>query len=271
MRTLPLAPLLTAALLVLLAWPTHARAQEAGRYDLDWATDGGAMLMAGGFFGFSQLIAGTGELSLQAPKDTDKLLAIDRWLAERDEPVWEYAAPVSDVTMGVLGAFSLGNTLWLGGDERWEEAFLLVEASTINMALGNLAKIAIRRPRPLLYRDVRLTGELGEKTDDSMSFYSLHTGSLACWTGALTYMSFQRDPNGWEGWTTLGVGGALTFGIGALRIMAQKHFPTDVIAGGLIGAGVGILVPHLHRRSGGGSQGIAPASDMKGLTFQGTF
>ena len=32
------------------------------------------------------------------------------------------------------------------------------------------------------------------------------------------------------------------------RVRAGQHFPTDVIMGALVGAGIGVLVPHLHRR-----------------------
>ena len=34
---------------------------------------------------------------------------------------------------------------------------------------------------------------------------------------------------------------------GVLRVRAHKHFPSDVLVGGLAGAAVGILVPELHR------------------------
>jgi undecaprenyl-diphosphatase len=30
-------------------------------------------------------------------------------------------------------------------------------------------------------------------------------------------------------------------------VRAGKHFPTDVLAGAVAGAGIGIIVPHLHR------------------------
>ena len=33
---------------------------------------------------------------------------------------------------------------------------------------------------------------------------------------------------------------------GYLRIQAGKHFPSDVIAGYIVGASVGFLIPHLH-------------------------
>jgi undecaprenyl-diphosphatase len=31
------------------------------------------------------------------------------------------------------------------------------------------------------------------------------------------------------------------------RVRSGKHFPTDVIAGTIAGAGIGAVVPHLHR------------------------
>ena len=32
------------------------------------------------------------------------------------------------------------------------------------------------------------------------------------------------------------------------RVRSGEHFPTDVIMGSVAGAGVGVLVPHFHRR-----------------------
>jgi membrane-associated phospholipid phosphatase len=35
---------------------------------------------------------------------------------------------------------------------------------------------------------------------------------------------------------------------GLLRVLAGKHFPTDVIVGAVAGSAVGLTVPFLHRR-----------------------
>ncbi|MEO1337682.1 MAG: phosphatase PAP2 family protein, partial [Myxococcota bacterium] len=37
--------------------------------------------------------------------------------------------------------------------------------------------------------------------------------------------------------------------VSTMRVVEGKHFPTDVIAGSIIGMGVGVLVPHFHRAS----------------------
>ncbi|MEM9023429.1 MAG: phosphatase PAP2 family protein, partial [Bacteroidota bacterium] len=35
---------------------------------------------------------------------------------------------------------------------------------------------------------------------------------------------------------------------GLMRVLAGKHFPTDVITGYAVGGAIGFLVPHLHRK-----------------------
>ena len=44
----------------------------------------------------------------------------------------------------------------------------------------------------------------------------------------------------------LGASEALAVGVGLLKIKAGYHYPTDVMAGALVGSGMGLLVPALH-------------------------
>jgi membrane-associated phospholipid phosphatase len=62
-----------------------------------------------------------------------------------------------------------------------------------------------------------------------------------------TYLAFARSPRTARPWITLALATALSTFVSVERVRAGKHFPTDVIAGSLAGAGVGIVVPHLHR------------------------
>jgi undecaprenyl-diphosphatase len=48
-------------------------------------------------------------------------------------------------------------------------------------------------------------------------------------------------------WATLAGAVTLTSFVAVERVRSGAHFPTDVIAGAFAGAGIGMLVVHLHR------------------------
>ena len=58
----------------------------------------------------------------------------------------------------------------------------------------------------------------------------------------------MRSPHTARPWVTLAVGTLLTAFVSYERVRSGEHFPTDVIMGSLAGAGIGVLVPHFHRR-----------------------
>lgn len=62
-----------------------------------------------------------------------------------------------------------------------------------------------------------------------------------------TYLAFTRSPHTARPWITLALATATTAFVSVERVRAGKHFPTDVLAGSVAGAGIGVLVPHLHR------------------------
>ena len=95
---------------------------------------------------------------------------------------------------------------------------------------------------------------------------------LACTAGigaTATYLAFARGGDV-EPWVTLGATVAMTSAVGLNRVLARAHFPTDVIAGALAGAGLGILVPHLHRAPDL-SPVLGPGPGEAGLSLAGTF
>jgi hypothetical protein len=58
------------------------------------------------------------------------------------------------------------------------------------------------------------------------------------------------------------------------RVRSGEHFPTDVMAGALAGASIGVLVPHSHRSQDQPPAvwvGVAPVPNGGTLSLQGVF
>jgi membrane-associated phospholipid phosphatase len=256
-----------------------ARAQTPARdeapFAIDPVTDGTLVVGSLGFYVLETWIISTGEIVPQRPGSPDRLLAIDRGTVGR--------TPVSGwgdySTVGLWGAtvFAAVDPLlsWQrsGRNAALVDAVLYAEALTLTKTFTNITKISMRRPRPSAYRAEAQTGPQAG-TDQALSFPSGHTSTVAAVSATATYLAFTRAPGSLRAWTTLGMGILLTASVGYGRVRAGVHFPTDVIAGGLMGAGIGVLVPALHRRSPvpGLWIGVAPGGeDGTGASVGGRF
>ncbi len=208
-------------------------------------------------------------------------LAIDRPWAGLPEISGEGPALLSDIVglypsfamplaLGAMGAFQPEDG---GAGPRLARAgswFVVgTQAVTINATLTHVVKHAVRRPRPYSYGEAwqaehQAALDAGEPVDceAQLSFYSGHTSAAGAWSFALAHsMSITHD---WS-WQVRAVPYLAATGItawtGILRVRAHKHFPSDVLVGGLAGAAVGILVPELHRSD---RLGLAAASSIDG-------
>jgi membrane-associated phospholipid phosphatase len=104
------------------------------------------------------------------------------------------------------------------------------------------------RYRPLAFYE-ELDLEERQSGNQRNSFYSGHVATTA--TGAFFVAKVLHDHHPEWGakrvWLFAGAAVPTTV-VGALRLRALKHFPTDLLIGGAIGAGMGVLIPELHRR-----------------------
>lgn len=126
---------------------------------------------------------------------------------------------------------------------------MAVEAFVWSGAISHVFRFATRRPRPYLYIDGAYPGERSNG-NASTSFYSGHVAELFAfgvtlsWTFTLRHG--VRSPWTWVMWTALlGTGTA----VGVLRVGSGDHFLSDVVVGALVGTGIGLLVPLVHRRN----------------------
>ncbi len=132
---------------------------------------------------------------------------------------------------------------WDGFDT---DAAVLLEAVVLNLGVDQLVKVATHRPRPLLYGlspgDARLSDAVNYR-----SFYSGHTSGTFAVGMAYARTHALRHPGSRGNWAVYG--GVIVVGatVGALRVAAGEHFPTDVLVGAAAGTAIGLLVPALHR------------------------
>lgn len=121
-----------------------------------------------------------------------------------------------------------------------------LETFALTYALTGMTKELVRRTRPYVYYDdVPLEKKIAK--DARASFFSGHTSMTAASSFFTAKVFADMNPDSkWKPlvWTGAAI---LPAGIGALRYSGGKHFWTDIITGYLVGATVGILVPHLHK------------------------
>jgi membrane-associated phospholipid phosphatase len=237
MDPVPSARLAAAVAALLAASPAGAAGESV--YDVRLAVD--LPITAAGFAvaGLPYFLSDV--LPHRCPCDPAELNPLDR-------PAWrnrsDAAGLASDVTLAVaVAAPPIVDALRLGfGPTLGEDALVYAQTLAVNSALEVGAKYAFHRPLPRTYQgDPKLVGsDAGYR-----SFYSGHTSTVvAALTAAAWTSRWRYGEQGWP-WAVVAVGGA---SVGVERVLAGQHFPTDVLAGALMGFAVGTAVPWLHRR-----------------------
>lgn len=92
----------------------------------------------------------------------------------------------------------------------------------------------------LLHRDRPLTEYVAQMHFETFSFPSGHsTGSMVAY-GLLAYVAWQIAPSPWN-YIAVAIGVGIILLVGVSRIYLGAHFPSDVVAGWLLGA-LGLFV-----------------------------
>lgn len=156
------------------------------------------------------------------------------------------------------------------------DAVVLQEALVLSGALSSYAKSARVHSTPIAY-DESVPESEKRAPQNASSFFSNHTASAfttavySAYTYQLRHPDSPLVPWAWGGSL------AMASGVGAMRIMAGKHFLSDVVAGAVAGAMCGYLLPRLHMRgpsrehtvSGDGKVPQAPLDWELGVSFFG--
>ncbi len=175
-----------------------------------------------------------------APCDPNTLPGVDRWALR---PFSSTANAASDLVLAGVAGFSAFAGRGGMPARQWRgNVTVLASTATWTAATTGWLKVLVRRKRPVLY-----TGDALAAATDRESQLSLPSGHTAfAFAAATTYLVIARRqhlPHRTRNALLL-YGGAV--GVGALRVAAGKHFPTDVLAGAALGSAIGWVVPTIH-------------------------
>ncbi len=177
--------------------------------------------------------------------DVNDIFPIDRF-ATRQKSLT--ANKISDIIGYGSTALPLA---FLAGDRSRKYAddvgLLYGQVILLSDGITHLVKNTVRRSRPYTYRaDAQLS--LKQRKDARRSFFSGHTSHTAAnaFFTAKAYSDLYPHASAkhwvWAGAIILP---AVT---GTTRVLAGKHYWTDVVVGYLVGAGIGLLVPEVNLR-----------------------
>jgi membrane-associated phospholipid phosphatase len=261
---------------------TGSSLAEGQHFALDPVSDGAITAVGLGFSGLLELVLSTGEIRPPSPAiQPSGLLPFDRFAVTQH--VDPNASTISNIILYAAVGFAALDPVLSGLRDGWDAAlvdvFMYAESLSLTFALTDVTKIAVRRPRPVDYQNCAPdangnpnTSGNCNATDLGLSFFSGHASIVAAIGATATYIAFVRSPNSPRPWITLAAAALLTGWVSYERVRSGAHFPTDVVAGSMAGAAIGVIVPHLHRHKQQAPPvwvGIAPVPGGATLELQG--
>jgi membrane-associated phospholipid phosphatase len=163
------------------------------------------------------------------PCDIADVPFFDRWA------VTELRAVLSDVSSGLVAALAAGT--WLSLATRGPSGRRYIVASAQSAALATGFSVVIQeivgRDRPVFYTDA--AGDI-DPAETRPSFPSGHTA--IAFALAASYVLSGAGPSG----AAKIVAVAAATVVATLRVASGRHFPSDVVAGAVVGVGSAFLV-----------------------------
>lgn len=175
--------------------------------------------------------------------DPKTLNWLDRQVAGRYHPGWN---TWSDVGLYGIAALSAAGVLVDGGVKGGlNDLVVVAEATLLASAASGISTAVTGRPRPYMY-GTEAPVELRQGGQGGLSYFSGHTSTAFAATTSVFVTLRRLHPDERWPWIVLALGTAASGFVGGTRILSGSHFPTDVIAGAVVGASIGLLVPALH-------------------------
>lgn len=195
----------------------------------------------------------------------DALRWSNPWAARRASNVFSYVlAPLAGVGIGALVATHDKRS------EHWlVDLTIIAQATMLSINFNQLSKLAVARERPDVHARSAEERARSASPDDNLSFYSGHTSvAFALATSAGTVASMRQYRFAPILWVS---GLSLAAASGYLRIAADRHYATDVLAGALFGSLIGFSVPYFLHSVKGSYVAASPSLGASSLVFAGTW
>jgi membrane-associated phospholipid phosphatase len=175
-----------------------------------------------------------------APCDPSHVWGIDRGSVgpvRAAANVISYGTSAAETGLGLLLLLSARHGE--GSGPFWEDAAVVTQAVSVTAFATMALKLLVHRPRPLMYVPGPVTPDAGR------GFPSSHTSISFAVASAYASILHRR---GLAGKHKMAIATLFTVAAatGVLRVVSREHFPTDVVAGAVLGFGVGWFVPKLH-------------------------
>lgn len=176
----------------------------------------------------------------------------DQWSLRQNTGKMREAAEISDKIF--FGGIAMPLILFLDKEirHRWYDIGLMyAEAQMLNSNFYSWSPAGpnfIERYRPAVYYE---NLPLEERNYGRLrnSFYSGHTATVAVGTFFTAKVFTDYHPGlGAKKYIFYGLALIPPTAVGIYRIKALRHFPSDVVIGGIVGIGIGLLIPELHRK-----------------------
>lgn len=219
----------------------------AQHYDLSWKTDGiinGIGIPASGILYYFET-----QNEKITPDEIAGLTRNDVNILDRSATYnfSHSSAEASDYLVRITAAAPL--LLFLDGkmkNDRLTYAVMFLENLMFSGVMANISKESIKRYRPFVYNpDIETSVKLA--ADNRRSFFSGHTTTAFSSAVFLATVFNELNPNSQYKFYVWAGSILAASSVGYLRYSAGKHYPTDVLAGAIVGSALGYLIPYVHK------------------------